>query len=422
LQYNTFTVLQIYNMKKIGIIRESKTPQDNRVPFSPEQCKKLVANNNTIQIVVQPSKHRCFTDAEYLANGIELQEDLQDCDILFGIKEPKIEELIENKTYLVFSHTKKKQAYNQKLMQAFIQKNIRLIDYECLVHEDGQRIVGFGYFAGVVGAHNGMMTYGKKWNLYQMKKVHECKNYEELVHSYFSLKIPSIKIAITGGGRVTSGLLEIMNLLDIKAVTPKEYLTRTFSYPVYVLLKGGDLYAHKVHGRYDREEFHAQPHNYVCTFWPYIPKTDILLNGIYWDKNIARLFELDQTKHADFNISVIADVTCDVNGSVPTNIEVTTIAEPIFGFNKTTHGKEKPFQADRNILDMMTIDNLPNELPRDASVFFGEYLEKFIFADLVADDHTSGVLQRATICSDGKLSRYFDYLSDYAYAKPPTAI
>jgi saccharopine dehydrogenase (NAD+, L-lysine forming) len=404
-----------YKMKKIGIIRETKVPQDNRVPFSPEQCKKIMETNNNVQIVVQPSAHRCFKDAEYEANGISLQENLSDCDILFGIKEPKIEDLIANKTYLVFSHTKKKQSYNQKLMQAFIEKNIRLIDYECLVHEDGQRIVGFGYFAGVVGAHNGMLAYGKKWNLYDMCKVHECENYEQLVHSYFSLKIPPIKIAVTGGGRVTSGLIEVMNLLDIKAVTPKEYLTRSFSYPVYVLLKSGDLYAHKTHGRYDRDEFHAQPHNYVCTFWPYIHKTDILLNGIYWDKNIAPLFTLEQTKKEDFKISVIADVTCDINGSVPSNIEVTTIQEPVYGFHKKTHTKEAAFLPDANIMDMMTVDNLPNELPRDASVFFGEYLEKYIFADLVADDHTSGVLQRATICSDGKLSRQFEYLSDYAY-------
>jgi saccharopine dehydrogenase (NAD+, L-lysine forming) len=402
-------------MKKIAIIRESKTPQDNRVPFSPEQCKKLLALHPTLSIVVQPSPHRCFSDAEYQAQGIDLQENLSDCDILFGIKEPKIGDLLANKTYLVFSHTKKKQPYNKLLMQAFIEKNIRLIDYECLVHEDGQRIVGFGYFAGVVGAHNGMLTFGKKWNAYNLLKVHECENYEALVHSYFSVKIPPIKIAITGGGRVTSGLLEVMNLLDIKAVSPKEYLTRNFSYPVYTLLKGADLYAHKVDGRYDREEFHAQPHNYVCKFQPFIGHTNILLNGIYWDKNIAPLFDLNETKKESFKISVIADVTCDVNGSVPSNVEVTTIENPVFGFNKTTHKKEAPYIADNNILDMMTVDNLPNELPRDASVFFGEYLEKYIFNDLIADDHTSGVLQRATICSDGKLSRYFDYLSDYAY-------
>ncbi len=420
MQSNTFTITQPYIMKKIGIIRETKVPQDNRVPFSPEQCKKLQGHYPNLQIVVQPSAHRCFTDAQYQAQGIALQEDLHDCDILFGIKEPKIDDLLENKTYLVFSHTKKKQAYNQALMQAFIAKNIRLIDYECLVHEDGQRIVGFGYFAGVVGAHNGMLTYGKKWNLYNMTKVHECENYEALVHSYFSLKIPAIKIAITGGGRVTSGLLEVMNLLDIKAVSPKEFLTRTFSYPVYTLLKGGDLYAHKTDGRYDRDEFHAQPHNYVCKFWPYIPHTDILLNGIYWDKNIAPLFDINDTKKENFKISVIADVTCDINGSVPTNVEVTTIANPVFGFHKKTHQQTTPFLPDAAILDMMTIDNLPNELPRDASVFFGEYLEKYIFADLIADDHTSGVLQRATICSDGRLSRYFDYLSDYAYAKNDT--
>jgi saccharopine dehydrogenase (NAD+, L-lysine forming) len=403
-------------MKKIGIVRETKVPQDNRVPFSPKQCASLLAKYAGLEIVVQPSAHRCFTDDEYKNAGINLQENLEKCDIIFGVKEQDINDLIANKTYLFFSHTKKKQAYNKALMQAMIAKNIRLIDYECMTHEDGQRVVGFGFFAGVVGAHNGMLTYGKKWDLYNMPAVHSLKNFDEMLHSYFELKLPNVKIAITGGGRVTSGLLEVMNAMDIKNISAKDYLTKTYQYPVYVHLKSGELYEHKVHGNYDREEFHSQPHAYKCVFEKYIGATDILMNGIYWDKSIDRLFELDDTKKTNFNISVIADVTCDIDGSVPCTLYATTIAEPVYGFDKQTQLEVPPYLPNKNIVDMMTVDNLPNELPRDASKFFGEYLEKYIFADLIADDHTSGILQRATICSAGKLTRYFEYMSDYAYA------
>jgi saccharopine dehydrogenase (NAD+, L-lysine forming) len=404
-------------MNKIGIVRETKVPQDNRVPFSPKQCKALLAKYTDLQIVVQPSAHRCFTDTEYTEQGITLQEDLTDCDILFGVKEQDAEDLIPNKTYLFFSHTKKKQAYNQALMQTIIQKNIRLIDYECMTHEDGQRVVGFGFFAGVVGAHNGIMTYGKKFDLFDLPAVHSMKNFDAMLHSYFELKLPAIKIAVTGNGRVTSGLLEVMNAMDIKNVSIKDYQTKTFNYPVYVHLKGEDLYQNKIHGGYDRDEFHSQPHAYKCIFEQYLATTDILLNGIYWDKSIDRLFEVGDTSKTNFNISVIADVTCDIDGSVPITLYATTITDPVYGYDKITQQEVAAFQPNKHIVDMMTVDNLPNELPRDASKFFGEYLEKYIFADLIANDHTSGILQRATICSAGKLTRHFEYLSDYAYAK-----
>jgi saccharopine dehydrogenase (NAD+, L-lysine forming) len=404
------------NMKTIGIVRETKVPQDNRVPFSPKQCAALLQKYANLQIVVQPSAHRCFSNQEYADAGITLQEDLANCDIIFGVKEQNKADLIPNKTYLFFSHTKKKQPYNKELMQAIIQKNIRLIDYECMTHDDGQRVVGFGFFAGVVGAHNGILTYGKKWGLFDLPPVHSLKNFDEMLHSYFQLKLPNIKVAVTGGGRVTSGLLEVMNAMDIKSVSPKDFLAKSFNYPVYTLLKSGDLYTHKVHGNYDRDEFHSQPHAYDCVFDQYLAATDILLNGIYWDKSIDRLFELADTSKTNFNISVIADVSCDIDGSVPCTLYATTIANPVYGFDRFTHQEVDPFLPSKNSIDLMTVDNLPNELPRDASKFFGEYLEKFIFADLIADDHTSGILQRATICSAGKLTRYFEYLSDYAYA------
>ena len=146
-------------MLVIGLIREGKIPSDNRVALTPAQCKWLKSNFSDVSIIVQHSENRCFSDQEYIHAGIEVTDDLSACNLLLGIKEVPITQLIPSKKYIFFSHTKKKQPYNQKLLHAMMDLGITLIDYECLEHKDGQRIIGFGFFAGIVGAHNGIMTY-----------------------------------------------------------------------------------------------------------------------------------------------------------------------------------------------------------------------------------------------------------------------
>ena len=397
-------------MLKIGLIREGKFPPDNRVALIPSQCKWILKNSPNVTIVVQHSSQRCFSDKEYQMAGLEVKEDLSDCDILLGIKETPPEALIPGKTYLFFSHTKKKQPHNQKLLQTIIQKKITLIDYECLEHKDGQRIIGFGFFAGIVGAHNGMMAYGKRTGLYELDKVHNHKSFQLLIHTYFGLKLPVLRIAVTGSGRVASGILEIMNLLGIIEVEPDEYQERSFAYPVYVHLKGADLYAHKETGKYNREDFHATPEQYRCVFIPYTHKTDILMNGIYWDTNIPRLFEWEDISHPSFSIQTIADITDDHNGSVPCNIGDATITDPVYGVDKSGHTRTAAYQS--GSIDVMAVSNLPNELPRDASRYFGEQLIKFVLEDLVTGG--SDIIDRATIVKDGSLTAHYQYLKEYA--------
>ena len=394
---------------KIGLIREGKTPSDNRVAFNPSQCKLIQEQNPSIKIVVQRSPNRCFTDDEYEAEGIELCDQVYDCDILFGIKEVPINMLIENKTYFFFSHTKKLQPYNQALLQQIIEKEITLIDYECLEHEDGTRILGFGFFAGVVGAHNGMLAYGTRTGEFSLEKVNSAKNLEYLIHTYFGLKIPNIKIAITGSGRVSHGILEVIGLLGIHEVEPEDYLNKTFNYPVYVHLKGANLYQDQ-NGNYNRSEFHSNPEKYKCKFINYISQTDILMNGIYWDKNIPRLFELEDISKPDFNITTIADVTDDMHGSVPCNLGDSTIDDPVYGVDKFTFKKTAPFIP--GSVDVMAVGNLPNELPRDASTYFGEQLMKFVLPDLLKVE--SKILDHATIVKNGKLNTPYLYMKDFA--------
>ncbi len=406
---NNLQVQTVVQMLKIGLIREGKLPTDNRVALTPAQCKWLQKNFADIEITVQHSSTRCYSDKEYAMAGLQVQEDMSHCDVLLGIKEVPVAMLIKDKTYLFFSHTKKLQPHNQQLIQEIIKKNITLIDYECLEHDDGTRIIGFGFFAGIVGAHKGMMAYGNRTRKFQLQRVGTVNSFQKLVHTYFGLKVPLVKIAVTGSGRVAHGVLEIMNLLGIHEAEPEEYLEKKFTYPVYVHLKGSDLYTQKKSGKYNRDDFHEHPENYNCNFTDYIAETDILLNGIYWNKNVPRLFELEDMSKESFHVTTIADITDDPFGSVPCNLGDSTIDDPIYGVDKNTFERTAPYLP--NSVDVMAVGNLPNELPRDASRYFGEQLIKFVLDDIRTGG--SQAIDRATIIKDGLLNKPFSYMRDY---------
>ncbi|MFM2364324.1 MAG: hypothetical protein RLZZ316_3226 [Bacteroidota bacterium] len=400
-------------MIKIGLIREGKIPSDNRVALTPAQCKWIHKNSTNVTIFAQQSSSRCFSNREYEMAGVTVQEDMSGCDILLGIKEVPVSMLLPGKIYLFFSHTKKKQAHNQQLLQAILQQKITLIDYECLEHEDGTRIIGFGFFAGVVGAHNGMMAYGQRSGLYNLQRVYKQRSFRELIHTYFGLRLPNVKIAITGSGRVAHGILEIMNLMGIHEVEPEDYLKRRFSYPVYTQLKSPDLYEHQTSGKYNRIDFHENPQQYRCKFLPYAAQTDILMNGVYWDENVPRLFEKTDVPAEDFILQTIADITDDENGSVPINLGDQTIEDPIYGVDKNTLQKTAPYLP--GSIDILAVGNLPNELPRDASRYFGEQLIKYVLEDLVKGG--SEIISRATMVQQGQLTPAYQYLADYAAGK-----
>ncbi|RAI97538.1 alanine dehydrogenase [Chitinophaga skermanii] len=398
----------------IGLIREEKVPGDNRVAFTPQQCLWISTHYPHIAVTVQPSPRRCFSDDEYRALGITVAEDLSHCDILLGIKEVPKEKLLAGKTYLFFSHTKKQQPQNQLMLQEIIKKNITLIDYECLVHNDGQRILGFGFFAGVVGAHNGLLAYGDRTKTFSFKRVHECKDFQALITTYFGVKLPPVKIVITGSGRVAAGSLEVMGLLGIKYVTPDEFLINNYSYPVYTQLKAGELYLRKSDKTYSREDFHNNPGAYECKFLPFVTAADVLMNGIYWDKNIEPLFTWADLQKENFRIQVIADITDDQNGSIPCNLGDTTIEEPVYGVHRFNQQKTAD-HFDPESVTMMCVGNLPNELPRDASQYFGDQLMKYVFDELLAPQ--SDMVHKATIVDKGELTERYHYMAEYAGLK-----
>ncbi len=398
---------------KIGIIREEKVPHDKRVPFTPVQCKYLLEQHPDLELKVQPCSFRCYSDDEYRAHGIPLAEDLSDCDILMGIKEVPKDFLIENKKYLFFSHTIKKQSQNKGLLQAVIKKNIQLIDYECLTDKQEHRVIGFGRFAGIVGAYNGIMAYGLKYGLYDLKPAHLCHDKKELFRELEKVNLSNIKIVITGGGRVANGAIETLGALGLRKVTPYEFLNYSFREPVYVQLHSEDYHQSKDGSPWSNYNFYHHPDQFECTFSAansFAQSCDLLIHCTFWDPKAPILFSKAEMRDPMFHISVIADVTCDIDGSIPSTVKASTIEDKFYGYNPFTEKIEEPFAA--STITVMAVDNLPCELPRDASEGFGKHLMERVIPSLIYTDQED-LIARATIAINGKLTDKFNYLSDY---------
>lgn len=397
---------------KIGIIREGKVPPDSRVLFTPEQCVAL-QEKYKVQFFVQPSTGRCLPDDLYEAAGITLQEDISDCDVLMGIKEVPKEQLIPNKAYFFFSHTIKAQPYNRALLQKILKENITLYDYEVLTNEKKQRVIAFGRFAGIVGAHNGMMTYGNRTAAFALEQMHKYDDYAAAIAYYKTLSFPKMKIVVTGKGRVANGAAEVFDHMGIRKVSSKDFLTKDYDEAVYTQLDCIDYAAPKDTNRsFELMDFFTNPQDYQSIFEPYTKVADLMVNGIYWANEAPAFFTKEDMKQAAFSIKVIADVTCDIApvASIPSTLFATTIAKPVFGYDPQTESAVEPYQT--HTIDMMTIDNLPNELPKDASKSFGEQFTENVIEELLELKNT-GMLERAMIATNGALGPHFQYLTDY---------
>ena len=395
----------------IGILREGKTPPDKRVPFTPQQIVEIRQRFSHVSVKVQESPFRCFTDEEFRKQDIEITSDLSNCDIIMGIKEVPITDLVENKTHLFFSHTIKKQPYNKKLLQEVIKKNIRLIDYETLTDMQGNRLVAFGRFAGMVGAYNGLLTYGRRYNSFQLRRAYECFDVNDLKLELRKVKLPPVKIILTGAGRVGKGAMETLDTAGIRKVNPYDFTHTSFDEPVYVQLGSADYHLRKEGGSFNRDEFHKNPERYYSIFKNFVAHADILLAGAFWNPKAPLLFTLKDMQTPEFKIKVIADITCDINGSVPSTVKATSITDPVYDFDPATNTAKPPYSFDR-FVTVMAIDNLPCELPRSASEEFGHDLIDRILRPLLVDD-PEGIIERATIAKAGNLTERFNYLRDY---------
>jgi len=395
---------------QIGILRETKNPPDKRVALTPENCVSIMKNNPGVKVVVQPDEYRAITNEEYKQAGIGLKEDLRDCDILMGVKEVSIPTLIPEKTYLFFSHTAKKQPYNRSLLQEILKKKITLIDYEYLTTDDNVRVVAFGRWAGVVGAYNGLRAYGIRYQRFSLKPAWQCRDKQELFLELSKVNTAKIKILITGGGRVAQGAMETLSAAGLKKVAHNDFLSKNFSEAVYTNIDPWN-YVKRLDGQpFDLLHFFNFPEEYETTFLPYTKVSDLYIACHFWDPRSPVFMTNKDMIADDFRIKIIADVSCDINGPIPSTIRASTIASPFYGYDPFGETESEPF--DQNNITVMAVDNLPGELPRDASADFGKRLSEEVIFHLI-ENSGSKMIERACITKDGELTPSFNFLEDY---------
>jgi saccharopine dehydrogenase (NAD+, L-lysine-forming) len=397
---------------KIGIIKEGKVPPDFRVALTPKQCRSIIDNFSNVEVFIQKSPIRTYSDAQYEAEGLPLVDTLEHCDVIIGVKEVNLDDLIPNKTFMFFSHTFKKQSYNRVLLQEILNKNVRLIDYEVIKDERNVRLIGFGRYAGIVGCYNGFRTYGLKNKLYNLKPANECQDRKEVEAELKKVKLPNdFKMVLTGFGRVGHGAREIMNLLPIREVKPYTYLNKSFSGPVFTHLEVENYFDKKDGSEFIRSEFYNQPELYKRGFQKYVPESDMYIPCHYWSSRSPKILTQKDLSNVDNRISVVADISCDIADPIASTLRPSKVAHPIYGYDPIS-GKEVDFMQE-NAIAVMAVDNLPCELPKDASEDFGNELIKHVLPALVGDD-PKRIIERASQTNlNGELMPDFTYLKDY---------
>ncbi len=395
---------------KFGIIRERKNPPDRRVVLSPKACQKVLSTHKNAEIIVEPSPIRTYTDADYKAAGLEVAPRMEDCDVLLGVKEVTIASLIPNKKYFFFSHTIKKQPYNRDLLRAILDKNIELYDHEVITNAKEQRLVAFGRYAGIVGAYNGFRAYGLKYDLFKLPKAEKLPDQTALIDALKRIPLPNIKVLLTGRGRVGNGSREMLDGMGMRRVNVAEYLSDEFKEPVYCQIDAGEYNKRKDGVRGNKADFFHNPGEYKSSFYRFAKVTDFYIAGHFYGQGAPYLFTREDAKQPDFKIKVVADVSCDIDGPVASTIRPSTIAKPIYGYNPKTE-KETDYK-NKSAIAVMAVDNLPCELPRDASEGFGEAFLKNVISAFFNGDK-DGVLHRARMTQNGKLTERYSYLQSY---------
>lgn len=399
---------------KFGIIKERKNPPDRRVVFSPEELVELKKTYPNAEVEVESSDIRVFTDKEYTNLGIEVKEDISDCDVFFGVKEIPVDYLIPNKKYFFFSHTIKKQAHNRKLLQAILDKNIELYDHETIVDANNRRLIGFGRYAGLVGTYNGFRGFGIKYDLFNLPKAETLRSKEDLIARIKRHTLPNIKIVVTGHGKVGMGIKEILDGVKIKHVAPEDFLSKNYSQPVYTQIDVLDYNKRKDGEVRDNHDFYDNPQEYVSNFERFTKVADIYIAGHFHGNNAPDILTREMLNAVDNKIKVVADISCDVDGPIACTLKASTIAEPFFGY-LPNENKEVPHTHPGSIM-VMSVDNLPCELPKDASEGFGHMFMEHVIPAFFNND-ADGILARAKITEAGKLTPRFAYLQDYVDGK-----
>ncbi|CAA9201236.1 hypothetical protein FLA105534_03489 [Flavobacterium bizetiae] len=399
---------------KFGIIKERKNPPDRRVVFSPNELAKLKQTYHDAIVEVESSDIRIFSDVQYKSMGITVTEDISGCDVLFGVKEVPVDNLIPDKAYFFFSHTIKKQPYNQKLLKAILEKNIDLYDHETIVDDQNRRLIGFGKYAGMVGVYNGIRAFGIKFELFKLPKAETLAGKDALIAHLKRLNLPALKFVVTGTGKVGSGAKEILDAIKVKEITVENYLTKNYAQPVYVQLDVLE-YNKRIDGEViDFRDFIEHPDQYVSDFEKFTKVSDIYFAGHFYATGAPMILTKEMLNASDCKLKVVADISCDVNGPIACTVRSSTIEEPIYGYFPLEDREVEVFHPAAVVV--MAVDNLPCEIPKDASEGFGEQFMEHVIPAFFNGDK-DGILQRAKITEKGKLTERFSYLQDYVDGK-----
>ncbi len=409
----SFTI-PLMKSTKFAIIKERKNPPDRRVVFSPNKLKEVKANFPESQFIVESSDIRIFSDDQYKEAGFEVLKDVSSADVFLGVKEVPAEALIPNKKYFFFSHTIKKQPYNRNLLKEVLAKNIELYDHEVIIKESGARLIGFGRYAGLVGAYNGFRAWGLKYGLWNIPKAETLEDLNALYRKLDAIKLPAIKICLTGSGKVAKGAKEILDHLKIKQVGIVEYIKNSYDQPVYCMIDVLDYNKRKDGASGKKKEFFNDPTEYESDFMKFARVTDYFIAGHFYGDGAPYLFTRDDAKSEEFNISVVADISCDIDGPVASTIRPSTIADPLYGYNP--HTEQETAFDEKGSVTVMAVDNLPCELPKDASEGFGEMFLKNVIPAFFNGDQ-NGILERARMTQKGKLTQRYNYLQDFIDGK-----
>ncbi len=430
----------------IGIRRETKDDLERRAPISPDQVKELVEKNN-LKVIVQPASQRKYTDEQYRNAGAILQEDLSECNIIFGVKEVPIPDLIPNKPFVFFSHTIKGQQYNMPLLKSILDQNITLIDYEPVTNEQGKRIIFFGRFAGIAGMIDSLWILGQrlKYEGYNtpFERIKQAVEYETLEEAENEISAVGKEIAenglpdeltplitgFTGRGNVSKGAQKIYELLPVEKISPGELIDlvesgnysnrKVYSCEFY----SPDLYCRKDGAEFNREDFYKHPDLYKSQFEKYIPYLTVLINGIYWEPEFDRLvtkqFITESYKqNKKLSLKVIGDITCDIAGSIELTQKATRYDNPCYVFNPEDQKIYDGWEGSGPVI--LAVDKLPTEIPREATTSFGAALLPFVpklagtdfskeFDELDLPEEFRG----AVIAHRGKLTPKYEYLYEH---------
>jgi alanine dehydrogenase len=382
-----FTEKEIIYDMRIGILKETATPADNRVALTPMQAGMLRRQYPELELVVQSSPSRTYSDETYQAEGVPVVEDLSACDLLLGIKAPAVETLIPGKHYVFFGHFAKGQTYNRPFLKKLMEQGITFSDYEYMVDEGGGRVCAFGWWAGVVGIYYTLQGYGIRTGQFILPKPAANETADSMKNRLRSIPLPAAKLVLTGRGRVAHGAQYMLQEIGATWMPADEYL------------------------RLDQVDRLVYTNAGQADFIRFARTSDILVCGHYWSPGSPVYLSADDYRDKDFRIRMIGDITCDIEGSIRSTLRGSTHAAPFYDYDPVTEREEPAFSSEKHVT-VMAVDTCPNALSRETSQYFGEMLLEHVVRPL-AEGRGSAVLERATILEQGRLTPRFDYLESF---------